>query len=234
MPGDDLFSERLRKVEKLRADGVPVYQLDFAPSASLARARALAESESGDTVSVAGRVMRLRPQGGTAFADIDDESGRMQVWLKADQMGDAYSIVESLDLGDIVGVTGTVTRTRRGEPSVLADSATLLVKALHPPPEKYHGLQDQETRARKRYLDLLSSAEQRRHFAARTTIIRSLRRTLEDRSFLEVETPILQPIAGGGAAVPFMAHWNALHSDVYLRIATELHLKRLLVGGYAR
>ena len=234
MPGDDLFSERLRKVERLRADGVPVYQVDFSPSVSLARARELAESESGDTVSVAGRLMRLRPQGGTAFADIDDESGRIQVWLKADHMGDGYRIVESLDLGDIIGVTGTVTRTRRGEASVLAGEVTLLVKALHPPPEKFHGLQDQETRARKRYLDLLSSAEQRRHFAARTTIIRALRRTLEGRGFLEVETPILQPIAGGGAAVPFMAHWNALHSDVFLRIAIELHLKRLLVGGYAR
>lgn len=234
MPGDDLFSERVRKVERLRDEGVPVYQVDFAPTVTLERARALAESESADTVAVAGRVMRLRPQGGTAFADIEDEHGRLQVWLKADHMGDRYRILESLDLGDIIGVNGTLTRTRRGEPSVLADSVTMLVKALHPPPEKFHGLQDQETRARKRYLDLLSSSEQRRLFATRTAILRSLRRTLDERGFLEVETPILQPIAGGGAAVPFMAHWNALHSDMYLRIATELHLKRLLVGGYAR
>jgi lysyl-tRNA synthetase class 2 len=234
MPGDDLFSERLRKVDKLRDDGVAVYQLDFAPSVTLERARVLADSDSTDSVAVAGRVMRLRPQGGTAFADIEDESGHLQVWFKADHMGERYRILDSLDLGDIIGVNGNLTRTRRGEPSVLADSLTVLVKALHPPPEKFHGLQDQETRARKRYLDLLSSAEQRRHFATRTAILRSLRRTLDGRGFLEVETPILQPIAGGGAAVPFMAHWNALHTDVYLRIATELHLKRLLVGGYAR
>ena len=234
MPGDDLFAERLRKVERLRADGVRVYQIDFSPSVSVAEARARADSGAEDGVSVAGRIMRLRPQGGTAFADVEDESGRMQIWLKADRMGDGYRIVDSLDLGDIVGVEGALTKTRRGEPSVLADSLTLLVKALHPPPEKFHGLQDQETRSRKRYLDLLSSEDARRHFATRTTILRSLRHTLDSRGFLEVETPILQTIAGGGAAVPFKAHWNALHTDVYLRIAIELHLKRLLVGGYAR
>lgn len=234
MPGEDLFSERLHKVDTLRASGIPVYQVDFSPTLTLSRARALADSKSAEPVAVAGRVMRLRPQGGAAFADIEDESGRLQLWMKADHMGDRYRILDALDLGDIVGVRGSLTRTRRGEPSVLADEVTLLVKALRPPPEKFHGLQDQETRARKRYLDLLSSAEQRRHFAARTTIVRALRRTLDGRGFLEVETPILQPIAGGGNAVPFMAHWNALHADVYLRIAIELHLKRLLVGGYAR
>ena len=234
MPRDDLFAERLQKVEKLRDAGVPVYQVDFSPTMDLVRARTMADSESTERVAVAGRVTRLRPQGGAAFADIDDESGRIQLWLKADRMGERYRILDSLDLGDIVGVNGTLTRTRRGEPSVLVDELTLLVKALRPPPEKFHGLQDQETRARKRYLDLLSSPESRRHFAARTTIVRALRRTLDGRGFLEVETPILQPIAGGGAAIPFRAHWNALHTDVYLRIAIELHLKRLLVGGYAR
>jgi lysyl-tRNA synthetase class 2 len=117
---------------------------------------------------------------------------------------------------------------------VVADDLTLLVKALQPPPEKYHGLQDQETRYRKRHLDLLGSVAQRRHFAARSHVIRAMRRTLEARGFLEVETPILQPIPGGGHARPFMTHWNALHTDVYLRIAIELHLKRLLVGGYRR
>jgi lysyl-tRNA synthetase class 2 len=127
-----------------------------------------------------------------------------------------------------------MTRTRRGEPSLLVGSLTLLVKALRQPPEKWHGLQDQETRYRKRYLDLLSSAEQRRHFAARTAVVRSLRTTLDARGFLEVETPVLVPVPGGGAAVPFVTHWNALHTDVYLRIAIELHLKRLLVGGYRR
>jgi lysyl-tRNA synthetase class 2 len=142
--------------------------------------------------------------------------------------------VKLLDLGDIVGVRGTLMRTRRGEPTVLVRALTPLVKALRQPPEKFHGLQDQETRYRKRYYDLMSSVSQRRHFQTRAALLRSVRRTLEERDFLEVETPILQLIPGGGHAVPFRTHWNALHTDVYLRIAIELHLKRLLVGGYRR
>jgi lysyl-tRNA synthetase, class II len=246
MPSDDLFAERRRKVDELAARGVPSYGVDFAPSATVAEARRLLaayESEHPDAdvdapdrpvVSVAGRIMQLRDLGGAAFAHLEDESGRMQMWFRADRAGNAHAMVGILDLGDIVGITGPVTRTRRGEPSVLVDSMTLLVKSLHPLPEKFHGLQDQETRYRKRYLDLLSNASQRQHFATRTRMIRALRTTLEQRDFLEVETPILQPIPGGGAAVPFRTHWNALHTDVFLRIAIELHLKRLLVGGYAR
>jgi lysyl-tRNA synthetase class 2 len=157
------------------------------------------------------------------------------VWLRLDLVGErAFALVRLLDLGDIIGIRGNVMRTRRGEPTVAASEITLLVKALQSPPEKYHGLQDQETRYRKRHLDLLGSVAQRRHFAARSTVIRSLRRTLDARGFLEVETPILQPIPGGAHARPFVTHWNALHTDVYLRIAIELHLKRLLVGGYRR
>jgi lysyl-tRNA synthetase, class II len=246
MPSDDLFAERRRKVDELRARGIPVYGVDFAPSATIEAARRLlttyetehpdAEVDAADrpVVSVAGRVMQLRDLGGAAFAHIEDESGRMQMWFRADRPGDAHALVSMLDLGDIVGITGPLTRTRRGEPSVLVDTITLLVKSLHSPPEKFHGLQDQETKYRKRYLDLLSDASQRRHFATRSRLIRALHATLDQRGFLEVETPILQPIPGGGAAVPFRTHWNALHTDVYLRIAIELHLKRLLVGGYAR
>jgi lysyl-tRNA synthetase class 2 len=146
----------------------------------------------------------------------------------------AFEAVRLLDLGDIIGVAGTLMRTRRGEPTVLVHTLTPLVKALRQPPEKFHGLQDQETRYRKRYYDLMSSAGQRRHFQHRAELLRSVRRTLEGRDFLEVETPILQLVPGGGHAVPFRTHWNALHTDVYLRIAIELHLKRLLVGGYRR
>ena len=145
MPGDDLYLERLRKVDELRARGVPVYQVDFSPTVRLGEARALAESAAGGTtdgaapagqaVAVAGRITRLRPQGGTGFADIEDDTGRMQMWFKADQLGERYALLDSLDLGDIVGVRGTVTRTRRGEPSVLVDDVVLLVKSLHPPPE---------------------------------------------------------------------------------------------------
>jgi lysyl-tRNA synthetase class 2 len=159
----------------------------------------------------------------------------MQVWFRQDQLGEpAFEAVKLLDLGDIVGVRGTLMRTRRGEPTVLVRALTPLVKALRQPPEKFHGLQDQETRYRKRYYDLMSSVSQRRHFQTRAALLRSVRRTLEERDFLEVETPILQLIPGGGHAVPFRTHWNALHTDVYLRIAIELHLKRLLVGGYRR
>ena len=248
MPADDLIAERRRKVEELAARGIPAYGVDFSPSATTEGARGLlvqfedehptADSGApfeGPVVAVAGRVMQLNDLGAMCYARVEDESGRMQMWFKVDRLGeDAYTLVRMLDLGDIVGVSGPVTRTRRGEPTVLADSLTLLVKALQPPPEKFHGLHDQETRYRKRYLDLLSNAAQRRHFARRTALIAALRDTLDTRGFLEVETPILQPIAGGGAAVPFVTHWNALHTDVYLRIAIELHLKRLLVGGYSR
>ncbi len=248
VPGDDLVAERRRKAEALTARGVPASGVDFKPTASMEQARALlhehesrrphAEGEpvsDGPEVAVAGRVMQLRAQGRTTFAHVEDQSGRMQMWFRADMLGeDQYAVVGLLDLGDIIGVRGRVTRTRRGEPSVAAESLTLLVKSLRPIPEKWHGLQDQEMRYRKRYLDLLSSVSQRRRFIARTVVIRSLRATLDAQRFVEVETPILQPIAGGGAAVPFATHWNALHTDVFLRIAIELHLKRLLVGGYER
>jgi lysyl-tRNA synthetase class 2 len=246
MPSDDLFAERRRKVDELAARGIPAYGVDFTPSATMDEARRLltayeaehpgADVEAPDrpAVAVAGRIMQLRDLGGAAFAHVEDETGRMQMWFRADRPGGAHALVGMLDLGDIVGITGPITRTRRGEPSVLVDTVTLLVKALHAPPEKFHGLHDQETRYRKRYLDLLSNSGQRRHFATRTRLIRALRATLDQRGFLEVETPVLQPIPGGGHALPFKTHWNALHTDVYLRIAIELHLKRLIVGGYAR
>jgi lysyl-tRNA synthetase class 2 len=249
MPADDLLAERRRKLDELAALGIDAYNVDFTPTESLDGARRLlaafeagspAAPEGGDAaegpeVSVAGRVMQYRMQGRSCFIHIEAEDERLQVWLRLDRLGEQqFAVVRLLDLGDIIGVRGRVMRTRRGEPTVVADEVTLLVKALHSPPDKYHGLQDQETRYRKRYLDLLASASQRRHFAARTQVIRSLRRTLDARGFLEVETPILQPIPGGAPARPFSTHWNALHSDVFLRIAIELHLKRLLVGGFQR
>jgi len=246
---EDLIAERRRKVEELAALGVPAYGVDFRPDATLEEALArLAAFEEragpapegggpreGPVVAVAGRVMQLRLQGGVCFAHIEDEERRLQVWCRRDRLAPpGWEVVQRLDLGDIVGVRGPLTRTRRGEPSVLADELVLLVKALRPPPEKFHGIQDQETRYRRRYLDLLSHAEQRRHFARRSAVVRSVRDTLDRRGFLEVETPILQTIAGGASARPFASHWNALHADVYLRIAIELHLKRLLVGGFRR
>lgn len=249
MPADDLFTERRRKIDELAALSVPAYNVDFTPTVSLDGARHLltgfetsnpapaadGDAAEGPEVRVAGRVMRYRLQGKSCFLDIEAEDERLQVYLKLDRVGEAqFAVVRLLDLGDIIGVRGHVMRTRSGEPTVIADQITLLVKALQSPPEKFHGLQDQETRYRKRHLDLLGSAAQRRHFAVRTQVIRSLRRTLDARGFLEVETPILQPIPGGAYARPFSTHWNALHTDVYLRIAIELHLKRLLIGGYQR
>jgi lysyl-tRNA synthetase class 2 len=249
VPEEDLIAERRRKVDELAALGVPAYNVDFRPDATLAEAVARlvafeeaagAASEEGSpregpVVAVAGRVAQLRMQGKVCFAHIEDEERRMQMWFRHDRLGAAqFAVVELLDNGDIIGVRGPLTRTRRGEPSVLADECTLLVKALRPPPEKYHGISDQETRYRKRYLDLIGSVTQRRHFAMRSEVVRSVRGTLDRRGYLEVETPILQTIAGGARARPFVTHWNALNIDVYLRIAIELHLKRLLVGGYRR
>jgi lysyl-tRNA synthetase, class II len=247
---NDLIAQRRRKVDELAALGVPAYNVDFQPDATLEQARHKlvaweaanpapdgddAGPREGPVVTVAGRVMQLRAQGRMAFAHIEDEDTRLQIWLRSDRLGDLpWSVVKLLDLCDIVGVRGPMVRTRRGEPSVLAGELVLLVKSLRPPPEKWHGLQDTETRFRKRYLDLLSHAEQRRHFIARSRIVKSVRRSLDTRGYLEVETPILQLLAGGASARPFRTHWNALDTDVYLRIAIELHLKRLLVGGYRR
>jgi lysyl-tRNA synthetase class 2 len=250
VPEDDLIAQRRRKVDELAALGVPSYNVDFKPDATLQAARlqleafeasagppdpAATEPREGPVLAVAGRIMQLRVQGRVAFAHIEDDDTRLQLWLKFDRLGEAaWEVVRRLDLGDIVGARGPLVRTRRGEPSVLVDDVVLLVKALRPPPEKFHGIQDTETRYRKRYLDLLSHVEQRRHFAARSRVVRSVRDTFDRRGYLEVETPILQLLAGGASARPFRTHWNALDTDVYLRIAIELHLKRLLVGGYRR
>jgi lysyl-tRNA synthetase class 2 len=249
VPEDELIAERRRKVAELAALGVPSYNVDFRPTATLEEALqqlvAWEEAEppaadtatgrEGPVVAVAGRIAQLRTMGGVVFAHIEDEERRLQMWFRLDRLGaERFAVVELLDHGDIIGVRGPLTRTRRGEPSVLADECILLVKALRPPPEKYHGLSDLETRYRKRYLDLLSSAAQRRHFAMRSAVVRSVRDSLDRRGFLEVETPILQTVAGGASARPFVTHWNALDIDVFLRIAIELHLKRLLVGGYRR
>ena len=252
MSEDQLFLERRRKVDELAELGVAAYGIDFKPShtaqsaiteletwESAERAKGPSADEEhphlGPEISLAGRVMQLRLQGKSCFSHLEDASGRMQVWFRADTLTERdFSVVKLLDLGDIIGVRGQLMRTRRGEPTVLVSQIVVLVKALRQPPEKFHGLQDQETKYRKRYYDLMASPAQRRHFQARSAIINSIRKTLDSRGYLEVETPILQLVAGGADARPFIAHWNALHTDVYLRIALELHLKRLLVGGYAR
>ena len=198
MADDNLTALRRRKIAALAALGLPVYNVDFRPDHTMDQAlreleacemgpAAAGDAAEGPAVAVAGRLMLLRLQGKSCFCHLEDETGRLQVWFRLDRLGDTlFEAVKLLDLGDIVGVAGILMRTRRGEPTVLATSLRPLVKALRPPPEKYHGLQDQETRYRRRYYDLMSSVAQRRHFAARSEVIRSVRRTLEGRGFLEV------------------------------------------------
>ena len=184
---------------------------------------------------IAGRLAARRGQGKAAFLDLVDRSGRMQLHARSDVLGqESLDRLVALDLGDIVGADGTVFRTRRGELSLKLDDWTLLAKSLRPPPEKHHGLTDVETRYRQRELDLMSNEESRELFIARAKVISAIRRFLDDAGFVEVETPILQPIYGGGAGRPFTTHHNALDRTLYLRIATELYLKRLIVGGLER
>ena len=193
------------------------------------------ETLEGKTVSIAGRMMTVRGHGKTTFANVQDMSGKIQIYLRKDALGDeAYEILDLADIGDILGVTGEVFRTQKGEISIKVASFEILSKALRPLPEKWHGLKDVETRYRQRYLDLVVNPEVQKTFITRSRIIKALRSILDGRDFLEVETPILHPIAGGAAARPFVTHHNALDMKLYMRIAPELYLKRLIVGGFER
>jgi len=234
--GDEFLHDRLEKVERLRAAGIDPYARGFRPTHSAEAARALlGEAERSEPVSLAGRLMVKRVQGGLVFADLQDGSGRIQLMATRSILGDEeFERFADLDLGDIVGVTGPIFRTKRGEVTLEVHSFRLLTKALRPLPEKWHGLKDIEIRYRQRYVDLIANPQVREVFRSRSKIITALRGLLDERGFIDVETPVLQEIPGGGHARPFMTHHNSLDRDLYLRIALELHLKRLLVGGFER
>src|SRR5205085_2457287 len=188
-----------------------------------------ADAEAEETRRLAGRVMARRDLGKLVFLDLVDRSGRIQLLVRPDELGGV-----DLDLGDVIGVTGVPAKSRRGEPSLAVRELELLAKIRVPLPDTFHGLTDVEQRYRRRYLDLLMNEETRADFLLRTRIVTAIRRYLDDQGFVEVETPILQPRYGGAFADPFVTHYNALDADYYLRIATELYLKRLIVGGLER
>jgi len=226
---------RLRKLAELRRLGVDPYGGRFEGAVPLCELVEGFEERQGQTVRAAGRIATLRAMGKASFADIKDRTGRIQLFFQLNRLGpDKFHVHEQLDPGDIVGVQGELARTRTGEITVFVDEFALLSKALLTPPEKWHGLRDVETRCRQRYADLFANDEVAAGFRQRFQIVRAIREFLQERGFLEVETPMMQLIPGGAAARPFRTHHNALDVDLYLRIAPELYLKRLLVGGLER
>ena len=235
----DRFEQaRIEKLEKIEALGHDPWGQRFDDHRGIEHARRLVPRESGtagESVRVAGRIMLRRKAGKLRFFDIVDQTGRIQLlFSRGDLEGEQWDLVSALDLGDLIGVDGRTWRTDSGESSIFVDQLTILCKSLTQPPEKFHGARDTEMLLRQRYLDLIYNEGVRDRMLQRSTILDSIRSTLRDRQFHEVETPVLHAIAGGAAARPFVTHHNALDSELYLRIALELHLKRLLVGGIER
>ncbi|HET6547211.1 MAG TPA: amino acid--tRNA ligase-related protein, partial [Solirubrobacter sp.] len=236
----DLLAVRRRKLEALREAGIDPFPHAYDGVTPIAEAKqphdGLEPGEETDVrVRVAGRLHARRGQGKMAFLDLDDRSGRIQLQARRDVLGEeSFERLLAADLGDLLGGEGTIFKTRRGELSVKLEAWALLAKSLRPPPEKHHGLTDTETRLRHRELDLMANEETRAVFLTRARVVSEIRRFLDAEGFVEVETPVLQPLYGGALARPFVTHFNALDRTMYLRIATELYLKRLIVGGLER
>ena len=236
-----LIAERRRKLTQLRESGI-AYPNDFHRSALADELIAAYDAHSAESLeaealeaAVSGRIMSMRVMGKNTFVKVQDRSGQIQLFVQRDVVGqEFYAEFKKWDLGDIIGASGTLMKTKTGELSIRVDSVRLLVKSLRPLPDKWHGIADQELRLRQRYVDLIMSEESRATFRTRSAVIRFIRQYLEALRFLEVETPMMQPIPGGAAARPFQTHHHALDQTLFLRIAPELYLKRLLVGGFER
>jgi len=232
---NDLWRVRLEKLESFRQADVDPYADRYVRTHKALEILERFEELEGQEVCIAGRIMSKRDQGKVIFIHIQDFSGRIQSYIRMDELGQTmFDLITKYDVGDIVGVEGKVFRTKRGEISIHARNVKLLSKAMRPLPEKFHGLTNVETRYRRRYLDLIMNPDVRQVFVTRSKIIRVMREFLEEREFLEVETPTLHTVPGGAAARPFKTHHNALDIDLYLRIALELPLKRLIVGGFEK
>ncbi len=238
---NELIEQRIKKLEELKTLGIEPFGKSFDVknhASELAEKHGAASKEELQASPVhcviAGRIIMMRDFGKAAFAHIQDSSGRIQVYFRKDILNEKYGIVKKLDIGDIVGINGRLFRTKTNELTIEVDDFTFLTKSLRPLPEKWHGLKDIETRYRQRYVDLIVNPDVKQAFKKRSVIIKAVRDFLESKGFIEVETPMMHQIPGGAAARPFKTHHNALDIDLYLRIAPELYLKRLLVGGYER
>ncbi len=239
---ENIIQQRAEKIQHLRDRGIDPYPHRYDRTHTVSQAISILEQQEKETppnqpvsLSLAGRVMSNRNMGKTTFIDIKDDSGKIQLYFRRDTLGeDKYSFLKDFDVGDILGVTGEVFRTHSGEPTLRVANFIILSKALRPLPEKWHGLVDIEKRYRQRYLDLISNNEIKDIFRTRSKIIAVLRCYMDKHGFLEVDTPVLQPSAGGAMAKPFITHHNSLNRDFYLRIATELYLKRVIIGGFEK
>ncbi|MBE0415393.1 MAG: lysine--tRNA ligase [Dehalococcoidia bacterium] len=229
---DNIIQQRLEKLQRIRQQGVDPYPHRYHRSHTTKEAITLFERDGNAQVSLAGRIVASRPMGKATFIDIRDSSGKIQVYFRSELLGEKYEFLKEFDIGDIIGVEGKLFRTHSGEITLGATDFAMLSKSLQPLPEKWHGLIDVEKRHRQRYLDLISNEEVGQIFLVRSQAIAAIRSSLDERGFIEVETPVLHPTAGGALARPFTTHHHTLDQDLYLRIATELYLKRLIIGGF--